>query len=776
MEICFCFVCTSRIPADAFASGAAIHTDEGRHYCATCAPKAAAKATQTVGKVPSGNFSPVRESGQNSSVTRFYFCETCNKRITDKQILEGLARDKKMKGIYCNECSVGVTTMEFDAITEPEPPRKNVRQSGGNVRQSGGHATRIGTPPPRSSTANITPVKRQDAQPVKSSAHVGGPAKPQSLVFAGVVIAVLILAAIAPRVLRSGTTPKQDALKNGSEVALVHDNAPAQPTPPLPFAKGQSDSTPILPGELAPTAAKIESDPKRGTTPPSPPVELVAAPIIDTPVIEKTAVEKPSPVALPPDTTPEPKIKAAAPVQPSAMASATTNPTANAELLGKVLRMLGQRQIADAIALVRENKDGSEASRQELATALDAIQKEDAEFQKSLTALIGKRIKVQTTKEIAEGTLKTLDYPVLRIEKSIAIDGQAMGSTLVVINATDINEASRAAIYRPDADGASATSRALLAMSSQRIEEAQAVVPQIKEPGLRDVLAAELRRQQDADTETRAQAAWTAITAHAKDANTLTRAKQMQTDLNAFEKAFGYSEFGQTPAVAAALVELKERMSRIAMGLDPRLQSLFKGRIASYDAANCILTLEYDLMTKDQTSDFIGSTWAPPGDHTGLTWAKGKLSTFCKYPLNKILQMPQFVSSTVNFQIDYSNPRCSAGNSQIDFGFMDEKALNVLIRCDRKCCTVLENDKTAGSAPTDFLALKQAHLEIACRDKAISVKFNGASVLDCNLSKSPKNAGIWFGGGWDSGVTVTKMRVSGQLDPAWLTTALKSAK
>ena len=28
--------------------------------------------------------------------------------ITDKQILEGLGRDKKLKGVYCQDCAVGV--------------------------------------------------------------------------------------------------------------------------------------------------------------------------------------------------------------------------------------------------------------------------------------------------------------------------------------------------------------------------------------------------------------------------------------------------------------------------------------------------------------------------------------------------------------------------------------------------------------------------------------------------------------------------------------------
>src|SRR5438128_12184687 len=47
----------------------------------------------------------------------FWFCETCGKRLTEKDIAEGAARNKKLNGVYCQQCSVGVMTMEMDAIS-----------------------------------------------------------------------------------------------------------------------------------------------------------------------------------------------------------------------------------------------------------------------------------------------------------------------------------------------------------------------------------------------------------------------------------------------------------------------------------------------------------------------------------------------------------------------------------------------------------------------------------------------------------------------------------
>ncbi len=93
---------------------------------------------------------------------KFYFCETCGKRITDRQILEGLGRDKKLKGIYCRSCAVGVTTLEFDALVEPDV-RKPVR---------------IGSSP-KIIPADSKPVKhasRTHLAPAKSSAVQEKPA------------------------------------------------------------------------------------------------------------------------------------------------------------------------------------------------------------------------------------------------------------------------------------------------------------------------------------------------------------------------------------------------------------------------------------------------------------------------------------------------------------------------------------------------------------------------------------------------------------------------
>ena len=50
----------------------------------------------------------------------FYFCESCGKRITDEEIKGGKGRDKKLKGVYCADCALGVSTMEMMPVTDTD--------------------------------------------------------------------------------------------------------------------------------------------------------------------------------------------------------------------------------------------------------------------------------------------------------------------------------------------------------------------------------------------------------------------------------------------------------------------------------------------------------------------------------------------------------------------------------------------------------------------------------------------------------------------------------
>jgi hypothetical protein len=66
-------------------------------------------------------------------------------------------------------------------------------------------------------------------------------------------------------------------------------------------------------------------------------------------------------------------------------------------------------------------------------------------------------------------------------------------------------------------------------------------------------------------------------------------------------------------------------------------------------------------------------------------------------------------------------------------------------------------------------------LDLSCQGTAVTVKECGKTIFEYQLPKPNDHVGWWLGGGWDSGITFTKLQVSGRLDQAWLTKALASA-
>jgi hypothetical protein len=49
---------------------------------------------------------------------KFWFCEHCGKRLTDKDLEEGLARDKKLNGVCCRTCATFIITVESVEIAQ----------------------------------------------------------------------------------------------------------------------------------------------------------------------------------------------------------------------------------------------------------------------------------------------------------------------------------------------------------------------------------------------------------------------------------------------------------------------------------------------------------------------------------------------------------------------------------------------------------------------------------------------------------------------------------
>ena len=76
----------------------------------------------------------------------FFFCEACGKRLTEHDIDGGDAKNKKLKGVFCKECAVGVLTMETLPLTDQDA-KQVLKQAGtGSVQRPAHRGTSVGMP------------------------------------------------------------------------------------------------------------------------------------------------------------------------------------------------------------------------------------------------------------------------------------------------------------------------------------------------------------------------------------------------------------------------------------------------------------------------------------------------------------------------------------------------------------------------------------------------------------------------------------------------------
>jgi hypothetical protein len=54
---------------------------------------------------------------------KLYFCENCGKRLSEEDIEQGRARDKKLTGAFCKDCATGVQTIETLPLDPKEAQR-----------------------------------------------------------------------------------------------------------------------------------------------------------------------------------------------------------------------------------------------------------------------------------------------------------------------------------------------------------------------------------------------------------------------------------------------------------------------------------------------------------------------------------------------------------------------------------------------------------------------------------------------------------------------------
>ncbi|MCK6474637.1 MAG: PA14 domain-containing protein [Planctomycetes bacterium] len=258
---------------------------------------------------------------------KFFFCESCGKRVSESDLAEGRGRDKQAKGVYCRECAKGVLTLDFEDVPErhigprgtPAGSRPPVR---GRSRSSGAKlpATRAPT----------TGARLQAARAGQRDPHRGNPSvrtpeagSNQTLFFGlagGALLAVLCAIFL-------GGKPVTPAGGTGSEHAGSSGVPKFGPKPPPDIPKlNEKTERPAAP-TLAPATSASTDDFLAGGSGVLPTGEALPRP-------PAPAVAKPAPAATPAPKPPEIKPPAAKPDPPKPLTPATVevqSPTAVAK-------------------------------------------------------------------------------------------------------------------------------------------------------------------------------------------------------------------------------------------------------------------------------------------------------------------------------------------------------------------------------------------------------------------------------------------------------------
>lgn len=221
-----------------------------------------------------------------------YFCEKCGKRVTSNDVSQGQAKNKKLRGVFCLECSEGVMTLETTALTD-DAAREILKQD-----------TAAKAP-----TGSQTPVTR--AAPAKAR-HAPPKTTPGNSFYLGIGVAVLVITLLVIFALGSREPPPQTARSSSpSQTAqspapvLQPKHAPEPVAAPPQAPPSQPPKAPALPETL-----KVES--------PAP--EVQALPAAEPPPETKTP--EPAPEPEKPVPQPEPLAAPVTPAEPAGPAAA----------------------------------------------------------------------------------------------------------------------------------------------------------------------------------------------------------------------------------------------------------------------------------------------------------------------------------------------------------------------------------------------------------------------------------------------------------------------
>lgn len=206
---------------------------------------------------------------------KFYFCEKCGVRLTEKDIAAGAGKDKKLAGVYCTACAAGVLTMELLPVTDEEIAAQKAAAKAPPPQPP----TPVQPPPPRrppaarrTTSSATVPAHRSPGNPAHARPHREPNREPNSdprrantsankvPVIAFAAGGLLVVVALLVVFNSGGATPNRSASTADDEIPEAQ--APDQAAPAKPDAPAQAKKQPA-PARSEPvrTAPKAEPAP-----------------------------------------------------------------------------------------------------------------------------------------------------------------------------------------------------------------------------------------------------------------------------------------------------------------------------------------------------------------------------------------------------------------------------------------------------------------------------------------------------------------------------------
>lgn len=694
---------------------------------------------------------------------KFYFCETCGKRLTDADLSKGAAFDKEVKGIYCAACAVGVHTMQFTAITDKDlqpggnaatPPRRRTTKA--VALPAAAHV------PLKSSAAQIAPATRSVP---KTNAPTGSPASSTPLLYigAGVCLGILAFAFLA----FSGTakrTPSTNRTTAEAESKVKRDAVPklepiAKPATP---AHAPASPKPVEPPQPASVDAPVPS-----TEP------VVPAPKPPEPATPAVAATEPSKAAL--DT--------AAPVPPAVPAAVIppVNPEqARYEAWISLLQALAATPPGQT-AVLPDELTLPAADVAMLKTLLGRIEKERQTVAAHLQEKLGQRLRLQTRTAAASGKLMKVEAGQATLAQEFVINGETRTGEAITVALAELTLDTRrmlASAAEP-ADAGDWAAYALQLWIDGQDVRAAAALKKATGHAVQQPFQAALELLGSRALEKRAVAAWTALEERAGKVRTGTEARAALAELDAYEKTFVHAELLKDPAWKLKREAMRQELTPLLIDADPRLHKAFRGRVVAFAPRTEELTLGYEFKRVEELEDWSLAKLPPDQPKLAKITPDG-VHFNCPNTTNTILGTELFKTPGLKLILEYEADPQSMGKDPRLLVWMfgadsPGKSMGVVLQAGGGGIAFMRGDMRGALAGASEVLPVKGTLEVSCVGQVYHARLNGKLVLEYKAGDPNDHTGLRVGGGFNFTCTIKKVIISGTVNSAQLKAKMENA-